>query len=51
MRKIARDLPEATGIRVKLPRPVKAATYQDYEDAIRGIGEVVAALRKTPAAA
>src|SRR5438067_209088 len=47
---LARDLPEATGIRVKLPRPVKAATYQDYEDAIRGIGEVVAALRKTPAA-
>jgi len=48
---MARDLPEATGFRVKLPRPVRAATYEDYEDAIRGIGEVVAALRKTPAAA
>jgi alkanesulfonate monooxygenase SsuD/methylene tetrahydromethanopterin reductase-like flavin-dependent oxidoreductase (luciferase family) len=51
LRRMARELPEATGFRVKLPRPVKAATYQDYEDAIRGIGEVVAALRKAPTAA
>jgi len=51
LRAIARDIPEATGVRVKLPRPVRAATYEDYERDIRGIGEVVAALRKTPAAA
>jgi 5,10-methylenetetrahydromethanopterin reductase len=51
LRAIARNLPEATGMRVKLPRPVKAATYQDYEDAIRGMGDVISALRKTPAAA
>lgn len=50
LRAIVRDLPEATGVRVKLPRPVKAATYQDYEDAIRGIGDVIRALGKTPAA-
>ena len=51
LRAMARDLPEATGFRVKLPRPVRAATYADYADAIRGIGEVVTALRKTAAAA
>ena len=51
LRAMARDIPEATGVRVKLPRPVRAATYADYERDIRGIGEVVAALRKAPAAA
>ena len=50
LRAIVRELPEATGVRVKLPRPVKAATYAEYEDAIRGMGEVIAALRKSPAA-
>ena len=50
LRAIVRELPEATGVRVKLPRPVKAATYQDYEEAIRGIGDVIRALGKTPAA-
>jgi alkanesulfonate monooxygenase SsuD/methylene tetrahydromethanopterin reductase-like flavin-dependent oxidoreductase (luciferase family) len=51
LRAIARDLPEATGFRVKLPRPVRAASYADYEQAIRGMGEVIAALREAPAVA
>jgi 5,10-methylenetetrahydromethanopterin reductase len=51
LRAIARDLPEATGFRVKLPRPVRAASYADYEDALRSMGEVIASLRKAPAVA
>jgi len=42
-------LPEVTGFRIKLPRPVRAATYGDYEDAIRGMGQVIAKLRPEPA--
>ena len=51
LRRMTGELPGVTGFRVKLPRPVKDATYESYEDAIRGIGLVVAALRRTPAAA
>ena len=46
MRALAEALPEVTGFRVKLPRPVKAATYADYERAVLGMGEVIAALRR-----
>ena len=49
LRAIARELPEATGFRVKLPRPVRAASYADYEQAIRGMGAVIASLREAPA--
>lgn len=45
MRELARALPEVTGFRIKLPRPVRTATYEDYEKAIRGMGDVIAALR------
>lgn len=45
MRALAEALPEVTGFRIKLPRPVRAATYGDYERSIRGMGEVIAALR------
>jgi alkanesulfonate monooxygenase SsuD/methylene tetrahydromethanopterin reductase-like flavin-dependent oxidoreductase (luciferase family) len=45
MRELADDLPEVTGFRIKLPRPVKAATYEEYERSIRGMGEVITALR------
>ena len=51
LRAMARDLPEATGFRVKLPRPVRAASYGDYEQAIRGMGQVISALREAPAIA
>ncbi|HEX9267762.1 MAG TPA: LLM class flavin-dependent oxidoreductase, partial [Candidatus Limnocylindria bacterium] len=49
MRALAEALPEVTGFRIKLPRPVRAATYADYEDAIRGMGQVIAKLRPEPA--
>jgi 5,10-methylenetetrahydromethanopterin reductase len=49
MRALAEALPEVTGFRVKLPRPVRAATYADYEEAIRGMGQVIAKLRPEPA--
>jgi hypothetical protein len=45
MRALAAALPEVTGFRIKLPRPVRAATYAEYERSIRGMGEVIAALR------
>ena len=45
IRALASALPEVTGFRIKLPRPVRAATYADYERAIRGMGDVIAALR------
>jgi 5,10-methylenetetrahydromethanopterin reductase len=45
MRALAKALPEVTGFRIKLPRPVRDATYADYEQAIQGMGEVIAALR------
>ena len=52
MRALAAALPEVTGFRIKLPRPVRAATYADYERAIVGMGQVIAALRApAPAAA
>jgi 5,10-methylenetetrahydromethanopterin reductase len=51
LRRMARALPEVTGFRVKLPRPVRAASYADYEQAIRGMGQVIAALREAPAVA
>jgi 5,10-methylenetetrahydromethanopterin reductase len=49
MRALAEALPEVTGFRIKLPRPVRAATYADYEGAIRGMGQVIAKLRPEPA--
>ena len=49
MRALAEALPEVTGFRLKLPRPVRAATFADYEDSIRGMGEVIAKLRLEPA--
>ena len=49
LRELAAALPEVTGFRIKLPRPVRAATYGDYEDAIRGMGQVIAKLRPEPA--
>ncbi len=51
LRELAVALPEVTGLRIKLPRPVRAATYADYETAIRGMGEVIAELRSAPVAA
>jgi 5,10-methylenetetrahydromethanopterin reductase len=51
VRSLADDLPEITGFRMKLARPVRSATYRDYEEALHGMGEVIAALRKAPAAA
>ncbi len=44
LREISAALPEITGFRVKLPRPTRAATYQDYEQAIIGMGQVIARL-------
>ena len=49
MRALTSALPEVTGFRIKLPRPVRAATYADYEESIRGMGEVIAKLRPEPA--
>ena len=49
MRELAEELPEVTGFRIKLPRPVRAATYADYEESIRGMGQVIAKLCLQPA--
>lgn len=51
MRQLTDALPEVTGFRIKLPRPVKAATYEEYERSIRGMGEVITALRSPARAA
>lgn len=49
LRALAAAVPEVTGFRVKLPRPTRAATYRDYEEAIAGMGEVIALLRRLAA--
>lgn len=51
LRAMAASLPEVTGFRVKLPRPRRDARYEEFEDAIRGMGEVIAALRRPAMAA
>ena len=48
---LSADLPQITGLRMKLARPVKTASYEDYVDAIRSMGEVISALRGTAALA
>ena len=48
---IAAALPEVTGVRVKLPRPVREATYASFEEDIRAMGEVIARVGATTAAA
>lgn len=48
---MARAVPEATGLRVKLPWPVRVPSFDDYRQAIRGLGEVISALREAPAVA
>ncbi len=45
LRVVAAALPDVTGFRVKLPRPTRAATYRDYEQAMAGMGEVIARVR------
>jgi hypothetical protein len=47
LRAMASALPEVTGFRVKLPRPIRNATYADYEHAIVGMGEVIASLQSS----
>lgn len=42
---MASALPEVTGFRVKLPRPVSGMSMAEYERAIRGMGQVISAVR------
>jgi 5,10-methylenetetrahydromethanopterin reductase len=53
LRAIADTFPEVTGFRLKLPRPVRSATYESYVASIRGMGAVIARFRAdtAPAAA
>lgn len=46
LRSMTASLPGVTGVRVKLPRPLRGASYADYERAIIGMGDVIREVRR-----
>jgi alkanesulfonate monooxygenase SsuD/methylene tetrahydromethanopterin reductase-like flavin-dependent oxidoreductase (luciferase family) len=46
LRSLAADAPGATGLRVKLPLPLRSRTLADYVGDVDALGEVIAAYRR-----